>query len=381
MTHYIDVMHKASYKRLTNPVKESIDRWSGLSNLSRFLLETNTLHELMENTARSVVELLGLDFCHILTFEANGHYYCRMTFNPEGVVVAHPVDTPITQIAEKIFQEVAHSEPALVPYHLGEAFSPQEFLACAGTLIGNIWLVPLCANSQQLGFLVLGKKSSTKAEDYLIESTHLVDLIAGQLSNALMRVRLNERLSDKTLEVVQALTKALEVKDIDSSLHSQHMANLSNYLAQKVGCSEKESLDIYWAALLHDIGKIGVEDRILHKPGPLTDDEWVIMKKHPQIGAKIVQGMTGLDRIAPLILMHHERLDGSGYPHGLAGDQIPMGARIIAVVDSYTTITEGRTYRAKRTSSEAIEELTRLKGKLYDSAVVDAFVSLVDFSH
>jgi HD-GYP domain-containing protein (c-di-GMP phosphodiesterase class II) len=172
------------------------------------------------------------------------------------------------------------------------------------------------------------------------------------------------------------LTNALEARDSNSKIHSEHMANLSAKLAKYLDCSEKETLDIYWAALLHDIGKIGVSDQILHKPGPLNDDEWKMMRNHPQIGARIVQGMTGLDSIAPLILMHHERMDGSGYPKGLQGEQIPIGARIIAVVDSYTAITEGRNYREKRT--HAIAELILGKGVLFDARVVDEFIRMVN---
>ncbi len=103
-----------------------------------------------------------------------------------------------------------------------------------------------------------------------------------------------------------------------------------------------------------------------------------MMRNHPQIGARIVQGMTGLDSIAPLIMMHHERLDGSGYPLGLKGEQIPIGARIIAVVDSYTAITEGRIYREKSTHAEAIAELIRCKGVLFDERVVDEFIRMVN---
>jgi putative nucleotidyltransferase with HDIG domain len=380
MTHYIETVRDPFYKGRIQPARDSIDRWSGLSNLSRFLLESNTLHDLMESTARSIVEILDLDFSRILILEANHHYYCKMAYYKKAVSASHPMDTPASSIAERIFQKVAISEQALTPYFLGESFTQEERMECSGTPDGSVWLVPLSANSQNLGFLVVGKEDSSMVGQYLIESTHLVDLIAGQLTNAIFRVRLNQRLSDTTLEIVRALTKALEVRDIDSSIHSQHMANLSNRLAHQMGCSGEESLDIYWAALLHDIGKIGVEDAILHKPGPLTEDEWRIMRKHPQIGAKIVQGMTGLDSIAPLILMHHERMDGSGYPNGLKGDQISLGGRIIAVVDSYTAIVEGRVYREKRAHHEAIEELNRLKGSKFDSTVVDAFIKMVSTS-
>jgi len=377
MTHYVDAIHPPSYKGHIYPVKDSIDRWSGLSNLSRFLLESSSLHDLMERTARSVVEILGIDFCRILILESNKHYYCRMAYYRNPSIVSQKVDLPEPLVAERLYQQVALSQPALVPYFLGDMLSPEENRVLANHLKTNIWLVPLSANCQDLGFLLLGKEDFGKIDQYLLKATHLVDLIAGQLSNAILRIRQNERLSGTTLEIVQALTKALEVRDINSGIHSQYMANLSNKLARTLGCSEQESLNIYWAALLHDVGKIGVEDSILRKPGPLTDEEWQIMKKHPQIGAKLVQGMTGLDNIAPLILMHHERLDGSGYPYGLKGDNIPLGARIIAVVDSYSVILEGRNYREKRSQVEAIAELNRLKGITYDPVVVDAFVKML----
>jgi putative nucleotidyltransferase with HDIG domain len=378
MTHYIDVIYGPTYSGRTKPAKDSIDRWTGLSNLSRYLLESNTLHDLMERTSKSVVEILDLDFSKIFTLGENGHYYCQGVYSKIPGLILPQLDAQVLLVAEQILKQIAISEPPLTPYYLGEGYSPEECLIISGKAGADLWLVPLSANSQKIGFLLLGKECSTADSRCLIETTHLVDLLAGQLSNAILRVRLNERLSDSTLEIVQALTNALDARDSNSKIHSEHMAKLSAKLAAYLGCSEKETMDIYWAALLHDIGKIGVTDQILHKPGPLTEDEWKTMRKHPQIGARIVQGMTGLDSIAPFILMHHERLDGSGYPSGLCGDQIPMGARIIAVVDSYSAIIEGRDYREKRSHTEALEELIRCKGVLFDDRVVDGFLRLID---
>jgi Response regulator containing a CheY-like receiver domain and an HD-GYP domain len=378
MSHYIDVIHGPTYSGRKKPAKDSIDRWTGLSNLSRYLLESNSLHDLMERTSRSVVEILGIDFSKIFTLGDNGHYYCQGVYSKTPGLIVSQIDTPVALAAEQIFKQIALSEPPLIPYYLTEGYSPEECLIISGQAGADLWLVPLSANSQKIGFLLLGKKCSTNESHYLIESTHLVDLLAGQLSNAILRVKLNARLSDSTLEIVQALTNALDARDTNSKTHSEHLAKLSAKLAAYLGCSEKETLDIYWAAMLHDIGKIGVADQILHKPGPLTVEEWKLMRKHPQIGARIVQGMTGLDGIAPLILMHHERMDGSGYPSGLSGNQIPLGARIIAVVDSYSAITEGRDYREKRTHAEALEELRRCKGILFDEHIVDAFLRMID---
>lgn len=142
--------------------------------------------------------------------------------------------------------------------------------------------------------------------------------------------------------------------------------------------STRETRELCWAALLHDIGKIGVEDQILYKPGPLNDREWEIMKTHPEVGAQMIRGLSGMENIAVFIFGHHERMDGSGYPRGLCGEQIPFGARIIAVVDSYSAMTEGRPYRKARTHEDAIMELRKLSGTQYDSEVVNAFILLFE---
>jgi putative nucleotidyltransferase with HDIG domain len=379
MTHYIETRREfVKNTGVITPVVDSMDRWTGLSKLSRYLLENNAVQDLSEKTARSVYEILDLDYCQVATLEKNGNYYYRAIAQKKDCGIYFQANSPVSQLGEKTFHEVAFSEPALRPFYLNEAFIPEECMACSGTFDAQIWLVPLQANGKHLGFLILGKNQTSKVTTSLIESTHLVDLIAGQFSNALYRVHLNEKLSETTRDIVQALMKALAARDLDSSKHSQRMAELSQQLAIKMGCSEEESLDIYLAALLHDIGKIGVEDEILLKPGPLTAEEWEKMRQHPQIGAKIIQGMTQLDQVAPLILEHHERLDGSGYPAGLQRDQISFGAKLIAVVDSFMAMIEERKYRTRKNFGEAVDELKRNKEILFDGKVVDSFIEMIN---
>jgi putative nucleotidyltransferase with HDIG domain len=357
--------------------QSSVDRWVGLSNLNRYLLGSNTLSDLLERATRSIVEILELTFAKVMILEPDGHYYSRMTYCDTIGAIENLDHIPVLPETEILFNKLARANSPLLPYRMESGFISENRLQFLDEGEQTIWLVLLAVNSQEIGILELGSQEVKESDLYLINSTHLVDLVAGQLSNAIYRIKLNEKLTNTSGEMVRALTKALEVRDNDSGLHSQNMATISSQLARRMGCSEQESLNIYWAALLHDIGKIGVEDKILHKPDKLDDMEWEVIRKHPEIGAKIVKGMTGLDAVAPLILFHHERMDGSGYPKGLKGDQIPLGARILAVVDTFSAMIEGRVYQPKRLVQEAVDTLVQESGIHLDGNVVDTLIQMI----
>jgi putative nucleotidyltransferase with HDIG domain len=163
-----------------------------------------------------------------------------------------------------------------------------------------------------------------------------------------------------------------------SCYHSTQVAHWVKSTAIRLDVDEDEAQTMFWAALLHDIGKIGVPDNVLQKPGPLNEYEWEMMKLHPTIGANIVRSLSHIAHIAPAIHHHQEKYDGSGYPHGLFGDQIPLGARILAVADAYQAMTEDRAYRCARSHEEASQELTRFKGKQFDPKVVHAFLEVAN---
>lgn len=157
--------------------------------------------------------------------------------------------------------------------------------------------------------------------------------------------------------------------------HSFEVARLAKSIAHQLYEDARDVQAIYWAALFHDVGKVGVPDRILSKPGPLTDDEWKVMKLHPVIGANIVKSLTLPQHIAPAIHFHQERFDGSGYPDGLTGTDIPLEARILAVVDAYEAMTSDRVYRKALRQRKAIEEIRVGRGKDFDPTVIDAFLT------
>jgi len=170
------------------------------------------------------------------------------------------------------------------------------------------------------------------------------------------------------------LAKAVEAREVDTEGHNQRLAAWAEAIARELGCSEAEVQAVYWAAWLHDIGVISVPDRILRKPGPLSEEEWEVVRRHPEVGAEIVAPVKKLAAVIPLIRAHQERYDGSGYPEGLKGEAIPLGARILAVADAYGAMIEGRVYRQAHPPEEAVAELERLKGVQFDPGVVEAFL-------
>ena len=177
---------------------------------------------------------------------------------------------------------------------------------------------------------------------------------------------------------LEALVTALDARECETGHHSQRVVKYSLAIGQKLGLSTEELEQLARGALLHDIGKIGVPDSILLKPGPLTDDEWVEMKKHPEIGARILSDIEFLKNASEIVMTHQEQWNGDGYPAGLTGEDIPLGSRIFAVADALDAIVSDRPYRKGRSLSYAREEIERYAGRQFDPQVVQAFLSLTD---
>ena len=173
--------------------------------------------------------------------------------------------------------------------------------------------------------------------------------------------------------VVRALTSAIDAKDPYTCGHSDRVARVAVRLAEELGCNRKQVDTIYLSGLLHDIGKIGIDDNVLRKPGKLTEAEYEHIKTHAEIGYKILKDIKQLDDVLPVVLHHHEQWDGKGYPHGLAGDAIPQLARIVAVADAFDAMGSDRPYR-KGMPDEKLDAILRDgAGKQWDAAVVEAF--------
>jgi response regulator RpfG family c-di-GMP phosphodiesterase len=210
------------------------------------------------------------------------------------------------------------------------------------------------------------------------------------IENRYYRQELEKKVRERTLELngalheveesykitLEALVTALDAREHETQAHSQRVRDYTLTLAAQMGFDGHSLIQVGRGALLHDVGKIGVPDSILLKPDKLTDEEWVEMRKHPRIGYEILQNIKFLSTSAEIVLCHQERWDGHGYPNGLGGGNIPLGARIFAVVDTLDAMTSNRPYRKALSFEEAVSEIRRCSGTQFDPQVVEAFFSI-----
>jgi HD-GYP domain-containing protein (c-di-GMP phosphodiesterase class II) len=179
--------------------------------------------------------------------------------------------------------------------------------------------------------------------------------------------------ADSALEAgVEVLTRAVDVRDEYTGRHSAKVGSLARRVGQRIGMDAREVRLLECAARLHDVGKLGVPEEILGKPGPLDEREWSVMRGHPAWGAEMVVRMPGLEALGPLVRAHHERWDGRGYPEGLAGERIPLASRVISACDAFEAMLSRRPYRAALSTEAALAELSEAAGSQFDPAVVTA---------
>lgn len=211
-----------------------------------------------------------------------------------------------------------------------------------------------------------------------------VDYITKPISAPVVRARVRthlslvraEELRESRLQIVQRLGRAAEYKDNETGLHVVRMSHYTRILGLAAGHTEADADDLLHAAPMHDIGKLGIPDAILRKPGPLTTEEWTVMRRHPEIGAAILgdhdHGLLGMAR--RIALAHHEKWDGSGYPGGLQGEAIPIEARMVAIADVFDALTSVRPYKPAWAVERAVDHLREQSGRHFDPRLVELFI-------
>jgi putative nucleotidyltransferase with HDIG domain len=226
---------------------------------------------------------------------------------------------------------------------------------------------------------VIGTVESYRIEDrpFRKDDFRQVDLLVGFAASAYSRIKLAERLEGHYMTTIEAMVNALEARDPGTVSHTGRIRDLAVSLAVAIKLPAELRHAIKLGALLHDVGKIGISDSILGKPGALTDAEWVQMRCHPEIGVRMLQGIEFLQPSVPIIRHHHEFWNGAGYPDGLAGEDIPIGARIVSVCDAYDAMTSDRAYRKAMSRDDACAEIDRGAGTQFDPGCARLLVKLI----
>ena len=243
------------------------------------------------------------------------------------------------------------------------------------------FIAPLVAKDKLLGALEIYHRSPLIVKT---EWLKFFETLAGQtaiaIDNATLLADLQRSNLDLTLAydtTLEGWSTALDLRDRETEGHTKRVTEMTVKLAERMGICSEELVPIRRGALLHDIGKMGVPDRILLKPDTLTDEEWQIMRMHPTYAYQMLKPITYLGAAVDIPYCHHEKWDGTGYPRGLKNEEIPLGARVFSIVDVYDALTSNRPYRAAWPPDKALDHIRKLSGTHFDPRVVDAFLKLL----
>jgi putative nucleotidyltransferase with HDIG domain len=346
--------------------EQRVRELTALNRLASVLGQDIQLDSLLGRALRQVVSVAGADGGSIMLLDSSTReLVIRAAFGLSFQVVR---DTHIV-LGEGIAGWVAqHCKPLLLIDGDAEQFSGELERQGVKSAIS----VPLVSKEQVIGVLNLSRSSS--ASNFTQQNMSVVTSFGAQLAVAIENAQLYSDLKGYFIGTITALAAAVDAKDPYTFGHSSEVTDAALAIAAEMGLSAEETENLRKAAILHDIGKIGVDGAILNKPGPLDPEERAVIMRHPSIGANILGSLEFLDEVVPIVLHHHERFDGKGYPDGIAGEQIPLGARIITVADSYNAMTSDRTYRRALSREEALSELERNAGTQFDPSVVKAFM-------
>lgn len=284
-------------------------------------------------------------------------------FNQDLVLVEMRGD--LYRFVQSARQSVVINEPA--DPRRGYIFTdmPYKVLAC-----------PLLRDHAVCAMLVLVNHDDKK--DFEASDRKLAEVMANQLTNSMQMFRAFEEARRFTQEVVGALIETVEAKDPYTRGHSERVQSIAVDVARELGLEGDALESVSWAALLHDVGKVGVPDAVLCKPAALTDDEYTFIKMHAERGCEILSHIKRLHHVIPAVRHHHERFDGHGYPAGIAGSAIPLASRVIAVADTYDAMTSSRAYRPGKPHEAAVAEVRRVAGTQLDPEVVVAFLRVCE---
>ena len=365
-----------------------------LSLTSRLLGSLDAGH-IMDETAQIVAESFAVPLVGVYLYD-EGTSALTLSAGvgwPQAPSVHRPV--PLSEPQDLLAQTALRRRPQLVSGAAGELeLSPQaRHLGMTSAIsavmqVGTRLLGVIAAHSHDAGrFGPEDVRFLQSLADQAALALDRADLLAATRRQLRDLAALHERAAEQTRQLsdtygatLAVLGDALELRDQETMGHTERVVSLAVSLGEELGLGQDDLLFLQWGAYVHDLGKIGVPDAVLRKPGPLSPDEWRLMQRHPEQGFTLLQRLIFLSRSLDVVRYHHERYDGGGYPSGLKGEEIPLLARIFAVADAYDAMTNDRPYRRALGEAEAVAELRRHRGKQFDPQVVDALLRLPEQS-
>jgi HD-GYP domain-containing protein (c-di-GMP phosphodiesterase class II) len=359
--------------RLHGSEQRKLKETMALLEVSRLVTSTLDIDVLLSRLVQITADVCEVGKCSVYMYiEESGRFYPTATFGmfpaseweisfSEGIM---PEDLPAEEAEALLRYETVISDAHLSPFMLRERIED--------TGVISLLLVPITSRDRLLGIMVLFY--DRERDELESEDLNLVAAIAGQAAIAMENASLYEDLEMSYFSTVKALARAIEVKDPYTYGHSERVTQYAVAIARKLGLDEWALRNIKYAGALHDIGKLGIAKNILNKPGKLSEEEYLHVKSHPQMGDSIIEPVSFLKEPRDIILHHHERYDGQGYPDGLKGEEIPLGARILAVADSFEAMMSDRPYRSALDLHDAIAEIKDNSGTQFDPVVVQVFV-------
>lgn len=355
--------------------KQQVNELKTLYEVSKIIAGSIELDQLLDNIMAMATKVMNSETSSVLLLdEATNELTFQIAQGEKGAEVKRLIRLKVGQgIAGWVAQT---GENCVVPDTSKDPRFYKEGDEKTKFVTKSLICVPLKHNDKIIGVLeVLNRKGDIPFNTHDME---LLELIAAQCASPIVNAKLYQNIRNLYKSTLKVLANALDAKDSYTHGHSQRVAEYSLAIACELGLSAKEKDDLEFAALLHDIGKIGIRDNILCKPGKLTDEEFKIIQMHPVMSAQILEPIEFLSDKIPIVKHHHERYDGRGYPSKLSKDEIPFGARIICVADTFDAMTSNRSYRKGLPAEVALEELKRCSGAQFDPVMVEAFLKVFE---
>ena len=359
----------AEIRELNRKLSEKLAEMTTLYETAKLTSSFLDLDEMLSSAFDSAVKILNAETGSLMLFDSEGEV---LTIKKSYGLNEEIIRKTRVKKGETIVGSVAQSGEPLIIHGRADISSIKGRKKYEKV---NSICVPLKTRKGVIGVVNLNRKED--ANPFTEDNLKLLFTMANDAASAIENATLYHNLHESYLSIIRALVSALELKDSYTSGHSESVSRYAVALAKGLKLSPQEIDSIEVAAILHDIGKIGVQESILNKSEKLNDEEWKEMRRHPEFSYKILKEVNFPWKIKPLIYAHHERYNGKGYPAGLKGEKIPLGARILAVADTFAAMTSDRAYRKGLSKEVAIEELKRVAGTQLDPELVKVFVEMV----